>query len=121
MNSLKWFKTSVQESIRKLQQLNKQHKMQLEEQVLTLMQEQDLKMTMTDAMNIVKAADAVRSNYNKEELGTTLSTRETLRAARMVSAGYPAMTAMELTFLPLFEGTKAEGERSIVWNAILAN
>jgi hypothetical protein len=31
------------------------------------------------------------------------------------------MTAMELTFLPLFEGTKAEGERSIVWNAILAN
>ena len=76
---------------------------------------------MTDAMNIVKAADAVRSNYNKEELGTTLSTRETLRAARMVSAGYPAMTAMELTFLPLFEGTKAEGERSIVWNAILAN
>jgi hypothetical protein len=76
---------------------------------------------MTDAMNMVKAADAVRTNYNKEELGTTLSTRETLRAARMVSAGYPAMTAMELTFLPLFEGTKAEGERSIVWNAILAN
>ena len=74
-----------------------------------------------DALNIVNTAGAVRSNYEKEELGTTLSTRETLRAARMVAAGYPAVTAMELTFLPLFEGTKAEGERSIVWNAVIAN
>ena len=74
-----------------------------------------------DALNIVNTAASVRSNYGKEELGTTLSTRETLRAARMVAAGYPAVTAMELAYLPLFEGTKAEGERSIVWNAVLAN
>ena len=74
-----------------------------------------------DALNIVKTAGTVRSNHAKEELGTTLSTRETLRAARMVAAGYPAVAAMELTYLPLFEGTKAEGERSIVWNAVLAN
>jgi MoxR-like ATPase len=75
----------------------------------------------TDALNIVNAAAAVRSNHAKEELATTLSTRETLRAARIVAAGYTALRAMELTFLPLFEGTKAEGERSIVWNCILAN
>ena len=74
-----------------------------------------------DALNIVNTAGTVRSNYAKEELGTTLSTRETLRAARMVAAGYPAVTAMELTYLPLFEGTKSEGERSIVWNAVIAN
>ena len=74
-----------------------------------------------DALNIVNTAVSVRSNHAKEELGTTLSTRETLRAARMVAAGYPAAAAMELTYLPLFEGTKAEGERSIVWNAIIAN
>ncbi len=77
--------------------------------------------SMSDALNIVRTAATVRSNYAKEELGTTLSTRETLRAARMVAAGYAPVTAMELTFLPLFEGTKAEGERSIVWNAVLAN
>ncbi len=77
--------------------------------------------SMSDALNIVRTAATVRSNYAKEELGTTLSTRETLRAARMVAAGYSPVTAMELTFLPLFEGTKAEGERSIVWNAVLAN
>ncbi len=74
-----------------------------------------------DALNIVRTAGTVRSNHAKEELGTTLSTRETLRAARMVAAGYPAVAAMELTYLPLFEGTKAEGERSIVWNAVIAN
>lgn len=75
----------------------------------------------SDARNIVSTAGTVRSNYAKEELGTTLSTRETLRAARMVAAGYTAAAAMELTYLPLFEGTKSEGERSIVWNAVIAN
>ena len=39
----------------------------------------------------------------------------------MVAAGYTAAAAMELTYLPLFEGTKSEGERSIVWNAVIAN
>ena len=93
--------------------------MPAEQEVEVLMKRYGI--TKADARNIVSAACTVRSNYAKEELGTTLSTRETLRAARMVAAGYSAAAAMELTYLPLFEGTKSEGERSIVWNAVIAN
>ena len=41
-------------------------------------------------------------------------TRETLSAARLVGDGWSALDAMELTFLPLFEVTKLDGERSVV-------
>lgn len=67
-----------------------------------------------DAANIVAVAETVRSLYGKQELSCSLSTRETLSAARLVSDGWSALDAMELTFLPLFEGTKTDGERSIV-------
>lgn len=67
-----------------------------------------------DAANIVAVAQTVRSLYGKQELSCSLSTRETLSAARLVSDGWSALDAMELTFLPLFEGTKTDGERSIV-------
>ena len=68
----------------------------------------------SDAANIVAVAETVRSLYGKQELSCSLSTRETLSAARLVSDGWSALDAMELTFLPLFEGTKTDGERSIV-------
>lgn len=68
----------------------------------------------SDAANIVAVAETVRSLYGKQELSCSLSTRETLSAARLVSDGWSALDAMELTFLPLFEGTKSDGERSIV-------
>ena len=43
----------------------------------------------------------------------TISTRETLSAARLVADGWSSLEAMELTFLPLFEGTRTEwGERN---------
>ena len=44
----------------------------------------------------------------------SVSTRETLMAGKLVSDGWTALEAMELTFLPLFEGTRTDGERSIV-------
>ena len=68
----------------------------------------------SDAANIVAVAETVRSLYAKEELSCSLSTRETLAAAALVSDGWTALQAMELTFLPLFEGTRMDGERSIV-------
>ena len=68
----------------------------------------------SDAANIVAVAETVRSLYGKQELSCSLSTRETLSAARLVSDGWSALDAMELAFLPLFEGTKTDGERSIV-------
>lgn len=67
-----------------------------------------------DAANIVAVAETVRSLYEKQEISCTLSTRETLAAASLVKDGWNAMEAMELSFLPLFEGSRSDGERSIV-------
>lgn len=74
----------------------------------------------TDADNIVAVASTVRSKYNATELSSSLSTRETLMAARLIADGWSAQKAMELTFLPLFEGTKVEGERAVVMQIILS-
>ena len=43
----------------------------------------------------------VRSLYGKQEISCTISTRETLAAARLVADGWSSLEAMELTFLPL--------------------
>ena len=67
-----------------------------------------------DAANIVAVAETVRNLFAKQELSCSISTRETLMAGRLVSDGWTALEAMELTFLPLFEGTRTDGERSIV-------
>lgn len=68
----------------------------------------------SSANNLVAVACTVRSLYDKGELSCTISTRETLQAAQLVSDGWTALESMELTYLPLFEGTKTDGERSIV-------
>ena len=67
-----------------------------------------------DARNIVKAAGTIRSLYGKQELSCTVSTRETLSAGRLVADGWTALDAMEMTFLPLFEGNDSDGERAVV-------
>ena len=67
-----------------------------------------------DAANIVAVAETVRSLYAKQEISCSISTRETLQAGQLVSDGWTALEAMELTFRPLFEGSKTDGERSIV-------
>jgi nitric oxide reductase NorQ protein len=67
-----------------------------------------------DAENIANVAGTVRSLYGKQEISCTISTRETLAAARLVADGWTSLEAMELTFLPLFEGTRTEGERGVV-------
>ena len=67
-----------------------------------------------DARNIVKAAGTIRSLYGKQELSCTVSTRETLSAGRLVADGWTALDAMEMTFLPLFEGSDSDGERAVV-------
>lgn len=68
----------------------------------------------SSAANITAVAATVRSLYSKGELSCSISTRETLQAAKLVADGWTAVEAMELTFLPLFEGSKTDGERSVV-------
>lgn len=74
----------------------------------------------SEALHIVGVANTVRSLYRKGELGCSLSTRETLMAAELVADGWNAQQAMEMVFLPLFEGTYTEGERGIVRKSLMS-
>jgi len=63
---------------------------------------------------ITKVSASIRNLYNLQEIASSISTRETIMACELISDGWSTQRAMELIFLPLFEGTKVEGERSIV-------
>lgn len=79
-----------------------------------------MKISKTDADNLSAVAESVRNKFARTELSASLSTRETLRAARLIANGWPVAKAMEMTFLPLFEGTRVEGERSVVAQIIMS-
>ena len=86
-----------------------------EEQVLV----KRCRVSASAAKHIVSVANNVRSLYRKQELSCSLSTRETLMAAALVADGWTPLRAMELVFLPLFEGSKAEGERGIIAKSLM--
>ena len=67
---------------------------------------------------IVKIANNIRSLSQKEEISNSLSIRETLMVANLVSDGWDLGKAMEMVYLPLFEGAKTEGERGTVYKTI---
>ena len=74
----------------------------------------------TDAINVVKIAENIRSMFKKQEVSSSISTRETLMVAELISDGWGVTKALELVMLPLFEGSKSEGERSTVFKALTA-
>lgn len=76
------------------------------------------KIEQKDADLIVKIANNIRSLYNKQEISLSLSIRETLMVADLVSDGWTLGNAMEMIYLPLYEGTKTEGERSTIFKTI---
>lgn len=67
---------------------------------------------------IVKVADNIRSLSRKEEISSSLSIRETLMVANLVADGWDLGKAMEMVYLPLYEGSNSEGERSTVYKTI---
>lgn len=79
------------------------------------------KICKADAQNIVKTAATIRNKAASGDIEFAITTRETIRAAAKVRDGWPATKAMERAFLPRYEGSKSEGSKSVVWNAILAN
>lgn len=74
----------------------------------------------SSASKVVSVAALVRSLYKKQELSASLSTRETLMVGELIADGWSPLRAMELVFLPLFEGTRAEGERGVVAKALMS-
>lgn len=70
------------------------------------------------AEKLVKITNNIRSMASKSELSTSVSIRETLMVASLISDGWSLKSAMELIYLPLFEGDKVIGERSTVLKLI---
>lgn len=73
-----------------------------------------------DSINVVKIAENIRNMFKKQEVSSSISTRETLMVAELVSDGWSVMKALELVMLPLFEGSRTDGERSTVYKALTA-
>ena len=67
---------------------------------------------------IVKISNNIRSLYNKQEISSSISIRETIMTANLVADGWTLGKALEMTYLPLFEGTKTDGERSTIYKTI---
>lgn len=72
------------------------------------------------AKNISYIANKVREMYMKQEVSSAVSTRETLMVGDLIADGWTPTRAMELVFLPLFEGSMMEGERSIIAKIIMS-
>lgn len=89
----------------------------MEEQVLV----KRCRIPRITAKNIVSVANNIRSLYKKQELSNSLSTRETLMCAELVADGWSVLRAMELVFMPLFDGTKMDGERGIVAKCLISH
>ena len=72
--------------------------------------------TESQAKIIVKLSHDVREMKKKGEIygQHSLSTRETLQAARLAHLGYSVKDAIERAFLTRFEGNDLEGDRAIV-------
>lgn len=74
-----------------------------------------------DANLIVDVANSIRTMNRNQELSCSISTRETLMAGELVADGWTVLSALEMIFLPLFEGTRAEGERGIVAKLLIGH
>ena len=71
-----------------------------------------------DAKLIVKIANNIRSLATKQEVSVSPSIRETLMVSDLVSDGWALGRAMQMVYLPLYEGSVSEGERSTVFKTI---
>lgn len=67
---------------------------------------------------IVKVANTIRNMNKKMELSMAVSVRETLMISTLVSDGWSLGEAMKTVYLPMFEGTNSEGERSKLYKVL---
>lgn len=72
----------------------------------------------TDSDLIVKVANTIRNMNKKMELSIAVSVRETLMISTLVADGWGLGDAMKTVYLPMFEGTNSEGERSRLYKVL---
>lgn len=76
--------------------------------------------SLDNAKSICKITNNIRSLYKKQEVSVSLSTRETLMVSKLVVDGWALGEAMEMIYLPIFEGSRSDGERGTVRKTILS-
>lgn len=69
------------------------------------------KISNSEARTIVTVAQTIRSMKARGEIETSISTRETLRAAKLVSRGFALKDALPKAILPLFPAENNNDER----------
>ena len=74
--------------------------------------------TKADSDMIVKVAGNIRNLASKQEVSSSPSIRETLMVAELVADGWTLGQAMQMVYLPLYEGTKSEGERGTIYKTL---
>ena len=73
-----------------------------------------------EATIIVEVSNSIRNIYRRQEIASSVSTREALMVGELVRDGWSVLQAFEMVYLPLFEGTKVEGERSVVAKVLIS-
>jgi len=73
-----------------------------------------------DASIIAKVMHRIRTTYEKQEISSSVSTRESLMVASLVKDGWSKLDALSMVVLPMYEGTLTEGERSIVHKILIS-
>ena len=74
--------------------------------------------TKADSDMIVKVAGNIRNLASKQEVSSSPSIRETLMVAELVADGWSLGQAMQMVYLPLYEGTRSEGERGTIYKTL---
>ena len=74
--------------------------------------------TRADSDMIVKVAGNIRNLASKQEVSSSPSIRETLMVAELVADGWSLGQAMQMVYLPLYEGTRSEGERGTIYKTL---
>lgn len=73
-----------------------------------------------DAILIAKVMYRIRLMYEKQEVSSSVSTRESLMVASLVRDGWSKLDALSTVILPMYEGTITEGERSTVHKVLIS-
>lgn len=73
-----------------------------------------------DANKVIEYFSKIRQLKTSGELSTAVSTRHAIEVAELLVDGFSMVEALEFVVLPLFEGNRADGEKSTVLSVIIS-
>jgi nitric oxide reductase NorQ protein len=68
----------------------------------------------SDSDTVVAIGNQIRQAYKQSHISSSISTRHIFEIGKLIKDGFSRSTALELVMLPLFEGSRTEGEKATV-------